>query len=325
MTIHSPWKLFKLAVLSFPMLVGATAHAKYPERPVTIVVSATPGAGNDILARLIASKLSDRLKQSFIVENKPGAGGMLGAAYVAKAKPDGYTLMVHSPALAISKAVLKDPGFDVEKDFAPIGMLALAPMSIVTNVDIPVKTLSEFIAFAKKNPGKMNFGSAGNGSLMHVVAELFVMKAGINNMVHVQYQGGAPSVAALMRNEIQMLAIDVDSITAGVQAGKLKVLAVGTPERVKSLPDVPTTVEAGMPFEAVAWYGFFAPAGIPADVLTELDQQTAEVVSDPAYRADMAKRGWQTPLINARAMKARISAEVATWREVAKAANINPQ
>ena len=322
MILATRWIFAACAVLS--IFSAAVAEAKYPERTVTIVVAAPPGNANDELARRLATKMSERFKQSVIVENKPGAGTTLGAAYVARSKPDGYTLLVTSISLTTTGASFKNPGFDVDRDFHPLGMLGVAPMAVVTNNNIPAKTLNEFVAYAKANPGKLNFGSAGSGSVMHINGELLGLKAGIN-MMHIPYQGGAPSTAALLANQIQLLVIDVASVLPLVQAGKLRALAVGTPARIKSLPDVPTTVEAGMDLEAVAWYGFFAPRGTPDEVLRELEQQLAEFVSDPAYRREMDGRGWQTPQMKSGEMKARLSAEVAKWREVVKSANIDLQ
>lgn len=323
MTSFKKWNAVVCAVLALAVSI-ATAEAKYPEKTITIVVSATPGNANDILARLVATKLSPRFQQNVIVENRPGAGTTLGAAYVARSKPDGYTLMLHSTSLTTAQVMYKNPGFDVERDFAPVGIMAVAPMGVITNSEIPAKTLAEFIAYAKKNDGKLNFGSAGGGSIMHINAELFRLKGGFN-AVHVPYQGGAPSVMALMTNQIQYLVIDVASVLAGVQANKLRVLAVGSPERAASLPEVPTTTEAGFPFEAVVWYGLFAPAATPSEILRTLQEEVSHIVADPVYRRDMGTRGWQTPMVKPDEFKTRISSEIAKWREVVTAAKLQPQ
>ncbi|MDO8941577.1 MAG: tripartite tricarboxylate transporter substrate-binding protein, partial [Desulfobacterales bacterium] len=276
-----------VAVATFALMAGGpslAADGAYPERRISIIVAATPGNANDLLARTVARRLSERLKQPVVVENRPGGGGTIGAGLLVQAKPDGYTLMVQSTSLTTAQVVYKTPGFDVERDFAPVVMLGLAPMGVFVNSAMPVNTIAEFVAYAKKNPDKINFGSSGSGGIMHINAERFALETGIQ-AVHVPYTGGAPAVTALMAGDIQMLIVDIASGLAGLRSGKLKLLAVGAPTRVASMPNVPTTSEAGLSFDPAVWYGLFAPAATPPAVQKILQDEMALMVADPAYRA----------------------------------------
>ena len=316
-------KWFAVPTLAIGVLATPihAAESAYPDRQINIIVAATPGNANDILARVIAKRLSDKFKQPVIVDNKPGAGGTLGAGLLARAKPDGYTLMVQSTSLTTAQAVYKNPGFDVEKDFAPVIMLALAPMGIFVNAELPANTLGELIAYAKKNPGKLNFGSSGNGSIMHINSERLALENGLR-MVHIPYNGGAPAVTALMANDIQVLTVDIASGLAAIRAGKIRLLAVGSTERVASFPNVPTTAEAGLPFNPAVWYGLFAPSGTPAPVTKILFDEVSLLVADPAYRKDMEGKGSQVPIISPQQFRAMISNELVKYREVITSAKI---
>lgn len=301
------------------------AAAAFPEKLITIVVAATPGNANDLLARAIAAKLTERLKQNVIVENRPGGGGTIGTSTLMRSKPDGYTLMVHSTSLTTSQAMSKAPSYDVERDFTPIVMLANAPMGIFVHPSIPANNLTELVAYGKANPGKLNFGSSGIGSIMHISGELLGLVGGMS-MVHVPYQGGAPAVNALMSNEIQALVVDVASALGAVQGGKVKMLAIGSHERLTILPEVPTTAESGLSgYNPAVWYGLFAPAGTPAEVVQLLYDEVSRVTADPTYREDLGKRGSQVPTVTSAQFKALIAAELAKWRDVQTRAKIELQ
>ena len=307
------------------LLTGAaSAQDKYPERQISIIVAATPGNANDILARVIARRLSEKFGVPAIVDNKPGAGGTIGATLLARAKPDGYTLMVQSTSLTTAQVVYKKPGFDVEKDFTPIAMLALAPMGIFVNATLPVNTVAELIAYGKKNQGKLNFGSSGNGSIMHINSERLALDTGFQ-MVHIPYTGGAPAVTALMANDIQVLTVDIASAIAAVRAGKVRMLAIGSTERLPAFPSVPTTGEAGLPFNPAVWYGLFAPAGVPANVQKALFDEISAMVNDPAYRTDMESKGSQVPVLSSAQFKNMLSIEVNKYREVITKAKIQQE
>lgn len=307
------------------LFTGAVlAQDKYPERQISIIVAATPGNANDLLARAIAKRLSDKFGVPAIVDNKPGAGGTIGATLLARAKPDGYTLMVQSTSLTTAQVVYKKPGFDVEKDFTPIAMLALAPMGIFVNAALPVNTVAELIAYGKKNPGKLNFGSSGNGGIMHINSERLALEAGIQ-MVHIPYTGGAPAVTALMGNDIQVLTVDLASAIAAVRSGKVRMLAIGSAERLPAFPAVPTASEAGLSFNPAVWYGLFAPSGLPAHVHKTLFDELSVMVKDPAYRKDMESRGSQVPVMSSAQFKNMLSIEVNKYREVITKANIKQE
>ncbi len=301
--------------------LSTNALAAYPERQISIIVAATPGNANDILARAIAKRLGEKFAQPVVVDNKPGAGGTIGASLLARAKPDGYTLMVQSTSLTTAQVVYKKPGFDVEKDFAPVIMLALAPMGIFVNANLPVNSVRELVAYGKSNPGKLNFGSSGNGSIMHINSERLGLEMGMA-MVHIPYTGGAPAVTALMANDIQVLTVDIASGLAALRSGKIKLLALGSSERLASFPNVPTTGEAGLPFNPAVWYGLFAPAGTPAAVLKTLYDEVALMVTDPAYRKDMENKGSQVPLMTSQQFKNMLGIEVGKYREVITKAKI---
>jgi tripartite-type tricarboxylate transporter receptor subunit TctC len=302
----------------------ASAQDKYPDRQISIIVAATPGNANDILARAIARRLSEKFGVPAIVDNKPGAGGTIGATLLARAKPDGYTLMVQSTSLTTAQVVYKKPGFDVEKDFTPIAMLALAPMGIFVNATLPVNTVAELIAYGKKNQGKLNFGSSGNGSIMHINSERLALETGFQ-MVHIPYTGGAPAVTALMANDIQVLTVDIASAIAAVRAGKVRMLAIGSTERLPAFPAVPTTGEAGLPFNPAVWYGLFAPAGVPANVQKALFDEISAMVNDPTYRTDMESKGSQVPVMSGAQFKNMLSIEVNKYREVITKAKIQQE
>jgi len=283
------------AALALPLIAagGAVAQDNYPNRPVRLVVGAGPGGNPDVLGRLLADRLSRSLGQPFVVENMPGAGGMVAANSVGKAAPDGYTLMLgDSGALAINPVIAPKLNYAVE-DFAPITALATVPTVFLANPSVKAETLPEFIALAKKQPGKLTYGSAGPGSIHHLTMAIFADEAGID-LLHVPYRGGTAMVQGLMAGEIQTAWSGIPNVIPLIEAGKLRAYCVSILERSKSLPKVPTCDEVGQKgFDVATMIGLQAPAGTPQAIIDRLQQAAAKAVRDP----EMAKRMEQLGMV----------------------------
>ena len=268
------------------MLTGlpAFAQAAYPSRTVKMIVPFPAGGTTDLLGRLVADQLKTGLGATVIVENKPGAGSTLAAEQVARAEPDGYTLlMATSTTLAINKTLYKKLAYDPVKDFAPVALVAGVPFALIVNPQVPAKTLSEFIAYAKSVPG-LAYGSAGNGSPQHLGAEMLKAAAGID-IRHVPYRGSVPAMLDVIAGHIPFMVVDLQPALQQIREGKLRVLGVTTPKRVASAPDIPTLAEAGLSgFELVAWQGVVAPAAVPRPIIDQLAGQIGKLMADPATR-----------------------------------------
>jgi tripartite-type tricarboxylate transporter receptor subunit TctC len=260
----------------------ATAETDYPNRVIKLIVPYPPGGTTDLLGRLIADQVKSGLNATVIVENKPGAGTNIGAELVAHAPPDGYTLLLAtSTTLAINKTLYKKLPFDPVKDFAPISLVAEVPFALIVNPSIPAKTLAEFIAYAKANPG-LAYGSAGNGSPQHLSAELLKTQAGID-IRHVPYRGSVPAMTDVIADHIPFMIVDLEPALPQIKEGKVRVLGVTTPKRVAVAPDIPTMAESGLPgYQLVAWQGVVAPAGTPRGIIDALAAQIAKMLADPA-------------------------------------------
>ncbi|MDB5858152.1 MAG: hypothetical protein JWQ76_1841 [Ramlibacter sp.] len=298
---------------------AATAQA-YPGKPVTIVVPFAAGGTTDILARVIGQALTRELGQSFIVDNKAGAGGNIGAALAAKAPADGYTLFMGTVGThAINQSLYKKLPFDPIKDFAPLTRVAMVPNLLVANPSKPYKNVKELIAYAKANPGKVNFGSSGSGSSIHLSGELFNTLAKVQ-MVHVPYKGSAPAVTDLLGGQIDVMFDNMPSAIQHVRNGKLKPLAVTTARRSPELPDVPTIAEAGVPgYEATSWFGMFAPAGTPAPVIAKLNGALVKVLADAEVKKKLAEQGAEPHAEKPEQFAEFIRQETAKWSQVVKA------
>ncbi len=258
----------------------STAHAqdKYPSRPVTLVVPQAAGGANDAIARVVALKLTEQLGQSFIVENRPGAGGNIGTAQAAKAKPDGYTLLLTvNSAHVINPSLYKSTGFDPVKDFEPVAPVATAGYVLVANPSFPPKNVTELVALAKSQPGKITIASAGNGTLNHLIGEMLGKATGID-LIHVPYKGAASAVTDLVAGQVQVSVQSLPSSLAFIKSGKLKVLGVVNEKRVAALPDVPTIGETVKGFGSTPWYGVFAPAGTPKNLIAQLNAEIAKAL-----------------------------------------------
>ena len=298
------------------------AQASYPDRPIRLVVPFPPGGVTDVVARMLAQKMAADLGQPFIVENKAGAGGVIGSEFVAKAPADGYTLLFTTPNHTINAAFRTSMPYDTEKDLQPVSIAGRVPMLLVSHPSLPFNTFQGFIDDAKKNPGKLNSSSAGNGTLPHVTMELLLLKTGIQ-VTNVPYRGAAPALADLVAGQVQ-LKLDTYA-TAGqfVADRKLNALAITSLARSKLLPDVPTVAENGLPgFEGYLWMGLVAPAGTPGMVLDRLAAASNRAVQSPDLRERFDKEGIEPVGNTPDEVRALVTKEIAQWRDLAKATKI---
>ncbi|WP_295850182.1 tripartite tricarboxylate transporter substrate binding protein [uncultured Xylophilus sp.] len=274
-------------------LPGLAWVQKYPDKPIRLVVPFAAGGGTDILARDVAPRLGDALGQSVVVDNRGGAGGNIGSDLVAKAPADGYTLLFGSNTLSINASLYRNLPFDPVRSFAPVGMVATAPMVLVTAADGPLTSVRALVAEAKARPGTMNWSTPGNGTPHHLAEELFNKMTGAN-LTHVQYKGGGPAINDLLGRHTQASVLTLASVKSFIDAGRLRAIAVATPHRSALLPDVPTVAEAGVPgYKAELWYGLFAPAGTPASVVDRLNQALAKVLTDPQVAKRFRDQGFE--------------------------------
>ena len=275
------------------VLAGAgAAAADFPTRPLRLIVPFAPGGGNDTVARLVGQGLSTELGQPVVVDNRPGAGGIVGAEAAAKAAPDGYTLFLGGVGShAINPNLHASLSYDPVKDFAPISLIASAPLVLVVHPSVPATSVRELVALAKAQPGKLNYASNGNGSSSHLAAVMFASMTGVD-MVHVPYKGLSPALSDLLSGQVQLMFSSVVAIVPHVKAGKLRALAVSSRERLSLLPDLPTIAESGVPgYQTSSWYGILAPAGTPPDVVAKLNAALVKVVSQPEVRQALAQEG----------------------------------
>ena len=275
-------------VLLYPALAVAQ---DFPNKNIRLIVPFPPGGPNDIIARVVGQRMSEILKQTIIIDNRSGQGGVVGTDVVAKSAPDGYTIgIVSAGALAISPSMEK-VAYDTLKDLQPITLVAKVPEMLVVATSVPANTMQELVTLAKSQPGKLNFASSGPGSMPHLAGELFRLTAGIN-IVHVPYRGAAPAVNDLLAQQVQMVFLDLPVLLPQIKAGKLKPIAVGAMQRVPSAPDVPTTVEVGMSnLQTENWYGMVAPAKTPPQVVAVLNKAAVEAMKDPTVVEKLASQG----------------------------------
>lgn len=286
-------RFFALAVGAWLLAMGAAAQADdaYPQRPVRLIVPASPGGGADFIARLVSPSLSKRLNQSVIVENKAGASGTIAAELVAKSKPNGYTLlMAQSTSIVIAPHIYPSLPYDTLKDLMPVSLVVRVPNILVVNPNVPAKTVAEFIALAKAKPGTMSFGSSGNGSPSHLAGALFDKDTGAR-MVHVPYKGAGPAVAALLGNQIQAMFAPITAVLPLVKANRLRALGVTSAARLAAAPEIPTIAESGLPgFDITSWFGIFAPAHTPPAIIARLNQDVVLALKDPRVADAIAKQ-----------------------------------
>lgn len=295
---------------------GAVAQAAWPEKPVRLLVGFAPG-GSDIGGRIVAQKLSEMWGQPVVVDNRPGAAGNIAADAVAKSAPDGYTMLLFVNSYTINTSVYKGLQWDAVRDFTPIGRYTLSPMIVVVNPKFPAKSLKEMTDYAKANPGKLFFGSAGSGTAPHLVGELYAMKTGVE-MTHVPYKGSAPSVTGLVGGEVQLSFAASSSVAAFVKDGRLRPLAVTTSKRDPQFPDLPTVEQAGIPdFDADIWYAFVMPAKTPPAIVKKVADDLKTVLSDPDIQAKLRANGLEPAFLGPEETAALIKRDVSRWKEVA--------
>jgi tripartite-type tricarboxylate transporter receptor subunit TctC len=301
--------------LAAPAFAQAQA---YPTKPVRLVVPYPPGGPTDIVARVVAQKLSEQLGQQFIIDNRPGAGGNTGAELVARSPADGYTLVVATTAHAINPSLFKNLGYSLSKDLAPVSLLTSGPLVIVANPSLPAKNVAELIALAKAKPGELNFASSGNGQSTHLSAELFASMAGVK-MNHIPYKGSAPALTDTMGGQTQLMFDTMLSAMPHVKGGKLKALAVTSATRSPVAPDVPTVAESGLPgYEAIAWNGLLAPAHTPPDVLARLSTALKKVLAAPDVKDKFEAQGFAATWTSPEDFGRFMTAEIDKWAKVVK-------
>ncbi|MCC6533376.1 MAG: tripartite tricarboxylate transporter substrate binding protein [Burkholderiales bacterium] len=308
--------------------LAATAHAAestYPSRSVRLIIPFAPGGGLDLAGRTIAPKLSAAMGQTWVVDNRSGAAGNLGAEALARAAPDGHTVMFGLNTQLTANPTLYKLSFDVEKDLQPVTLIGTSVHVVLVHPSVPAKTFKDFLALAKQKPGQLNYASAGAGSAIHMASELLKLRAGID-LTHIAYKGGGPAAAAVLAGESQVLVGTSASVLPYVTAGRMRALATTGPKRSKVFPDLPTVEELGYPgFDTSQWYGAFVPSGTPGAVVDRIRSELHKVLQQPDIQAALASQGVDLDPGTSQALAARIKTETATWAAVIKAAGIRAE
>jgi len=306
--------------LTAPLL--ALADGPYPDKPIRFVVPYPPGGGTDVVARIVQQRLQAALGQPIVIDNRGGAGGSLGTDIVAKAAPDGYTVLFTLSSHTINPAIFPKLPFDTIKDFEPVGLVASLPQLLASNMAVPVRNVADVVAQAKAAPDKFSFASVGNGSPGHLAGELMVLRTGAP-MAHIPYRGGGPAVTDVIGGQVPLLWVSIPAAAAQVKAGKLRALAVSTTKRSPAFPDVPTMQEAGVAdFEVDSWYAMLVPAKTPRPIIDRLNKALNTVLAEPAIRAQLIDQGADAVGGTPEALSKVIAAEVPKWIKLAKDANI---
>ncbi|MBO9652224.1 MAG: tripartite tricarboxylate transporter substrate binding protein [Variovorax sp.] len=304
-------------------LAAVAAHAQqWPAQPVRIVVGYPAGGASDVAARVVGQKLAERLGQAVVVENKPGAGGNIGADFVAKAPADGYTLLLGTISLSVNPSLYPKMTYDPQKDLAAISMISSTPFVLVSNPNSPYTSVKSLLDAARADERAVDYATAGNGSGSHLFMELFASTAGVK-FNHIPYKGAAPAMNDVLGNQVPVTFDNIITTLPLVQAGKLRALAVSTRKRSKVAPEIPTLAESGVPgFDATAWFGLFAPAGTSKDIVQRLSREVAEVVKDPLVAEKLLKLGAEPASSSPEAFERFFGGEIAKWRKVIRQANI---
>ena len=299
--------------------------ARYPAKPIKMVVGYAPGGGSDIMGRLIAQQIGEATGQQVVVENRAGAAQNIAAEYVAKSPNDGYTLFLSSAALGINVSLYPKLNYDPVKDFVPVAVFATSPNLLLVHPSYPAKNVKEFIAVAKKNPGKLNFSSSGSGSSQHLAGELLKIKIGVD-MTHVPYKGSAPSMTALASGEVDFSFNNIPSAQPLMTPGRVRALAITSEKRSPLLPDLPTMIEGGLPgFVTQTWYGVLAPAGTPPDIVNTLNSVIVKAVQKPDFQARIAQTGADTITQTPEYFRKMLNEEISRWAVVVKASKAKPE
>ncbi|MBI4189772.1 MAG: tripartite tricarboxylate transporter substrate binding protein [Betaproteobacteria bacterium] len=317
--------------LVLPALIGficvtASVAQPYPNRPLRFILPYPPGGGADVIGRMLAEKLAESLGQSVVVDNRPGAGGNIGMALVAKSPPDGYTLALGTLApLGLAPSLYQQLPYDPLRDFAPISLVASAPTLLAVHPSLPVKSVSELIAFAKAHPGKLNYSSSGTGGGGHRAGEMFNAMAGVK-MVHIPYKGGSPSVLALISNEVSLTFGTIPAVLPHVKSGKIRGIAVAGVKRSSVAPDLPTVAEAGLPgFYDEAWWGVIAPAKTPKTIIVRLNAELVKIAHNPNMREKLFRLGADAIGSSPEQFSDHIEAEIKRWAKLAKEIDIRAE
>ena len=307
-----------IAAVCAPGLVGAQSTAAWPQKPVTLVVGYAAGGATDVIARLVATKLGEQLGQPVVVDNRPGANSNLGAQIVAKAAPDGYTLYVYTIANTINASLYAKLGYDPVKDFEPIGLIAKIPNILVVNNNVPIKSVADYIRFAKESKDGITFASSGSGSSIHLSGEMFKMQTKLN-MLHIPYKGSAPAVTDLLGGQVQSMFDNAPSALPHVKAGKLRPIAITSAQRSPLLPDVPTVAESGFPgFDVQSWFSLAAPAGTPQPIIAQLNAALNKALATPDVRQRLQDMAATPEPGTPEQLRSFAQAEIQRWREVVK-------
>jgi tripartite-type tricarboxylate transporter receptor subunit TctC len=312
-----------LFLLALPALAQAPAGGDYPNKPIRVVVTFPPGGSTDAVIRLLAPRLSERLGQQIVIDNRPGAGGNIGLAIVAQAPADGYTIGVGAAGgLAVNVSLYPKMPFDPAKDLKPVAMLAAIPFVIIGQPGLSPKTQGELVAYAKANPGKLSIGHGGNGTAMHLSAALFNQMSGAG-LVEVPYKGSGPAALDVLAGQVSLAIVDLPSALPQIQAGKVTAYAVTSPQRLPTLPSVPTVADAGLPgYDSTGWFGVVAPAATPTSIITRLHAEINAALNDDAIKASIRKLGVEPVPESRDAFEVYIRAETQKWANVVKTAGV---
>jgi len=305
-------------------LAGTACAQGFPSKPIRIVITFPPGGTNDFLGRVISQKLQEKWGQPVILENRPGAGGNIGSDFVAKSAPDGYTLLLGTNTLVMNRFLTLKMPYDVQKDLAPVAMIGSTPFAVVVNNNLPVKSIAELIAYAKANPGKLSFGSAGVGTPHHLGTELFKTLTG-TLMVHVPYKGSAAALTDVMTGQLQLMWITINVANPFINAGKVRAIGVGEPRRLASNKDIPAVAETVPGYEVSAWYAVLAPAGTPTEIIAQLSTEIQRAFHAPEVRERLTAQGIELAPAGAESLRATIAADLDTWGKVVADAGIKPE
>ena len=313
------FRKYAIPTLSIPLLVSYAIAQTYPAKPVRIIVPFPPGGGTDIVARAVAQKLGESLGQTFVVDNRGGAGGTLGSEAAAKSPPDGYTLAIATSSThGVAPSLYPKLGYDPVADFAPVTLVATTPFVLVVHPALPVKSVPELIALAKRQPGRLNYGSAGNGSSNHLTVEMFDMMANIK-MTHVPYKGSGPALVDLMAGQVDLLINDMSSLINYVNAGKMRAIAVTSSKRNPALPKVPTIAESLPGYEAEAWYGVIAPSKVPAAITAKLQEEIVKLLRTTDLKDRLHTQGLDAVGNSQAEFLTYMQRDIAKWAKVVKA------
>jgi tripartite-type tricarboxylate transporter receptor subunit TctC len=311
------------ALLAAAVCATASAQQNYPTKPIRLIVGFAPGGNTDTVARLMGQRLGERLGTQVIIDNRGGAGGTIGTELAARANPDGYTLTMGTTTThAIAVAAYPQLRYDPVNDFAPAALVAIAPYLLVVHASVPARTLKEFIAYAKGQPGKLNYGSAGQATTTHLVMATLTTRAGLD-MGHVPFKGNGPATTAVLSGEVQALFGAVPPLLPHANAGKLRSLAISTAKRLPSLPDVPTVAESGFPgFDVSLWLGFFAPRGTPAPIMKRLESELMQIAASADMKEQMSRQGLEANSASAAELAKLVKSDIANYKAVFKSAGI---